>query len=812
MFSCVSSDFNAENRSDRYTAPYYFDILETFLATPLSPAANSSLLCAAKLRSLCSSDRAKSAAACGMCGGINLMVLETVGCTKALIQGWCEHGGGGVADDRSRVMVQSNDTNLLFTGRVQRDALAGSASWDWPGSGLLLTTRGSTSVAIHMAEGTHYYNTVSHNFYRVFKVDSHRQLQPVSNFTSVGAPPSAFAPFNKNLICCDQTPCVNHTGASCLPGDKTCHSSFLFEGRARHSECRGIAENNALARFMTLFGPMSPGSDVCWCIVSQYCNTTAIAGGPGPVSTLRKLPPKVPYKRYEAASGLDPAAETTLLITKISEANNEWAPFGRSTVFGLDLDAGGRLLPARAWWTAGRRLEIIGDSITAGYGCDGDNATQPLCDGNNHTDAWRSWGAVLARLTSAEYHIQAWSAIGLMYDATCAGLSPRPMATMVNWTLATGSDVHGNSLASNNWFESGRATQRPASAVLMNLGTNDYWPCHPNITKANWSDAVIGVMKTANASYGPVPFFVVCGPWNIGTRYPDGTFEMCRNSRAAVAAARAAGFNAHFYEFPQNSIPRNNTGCSGHPDRAAHRAMAQQLAVPLRKALGWDDMEHSGVPSTAMEGRVTTRQSDVLLALKTDDGVDEVSRTDTFSAAAEREVVANWTAEHTDMARTFKTDDVLVTAPAVRPPTKRDDSSSSSAPLWGASGTHARRAPASTCDGKIRLVAVATTGSKAEQAAASMLAAFLGQLAANGAATAPPLPIVSPLAAAGKPHVAVGAEAAAALGLPASDLAGLGQEGFVLSSNRTAGIRASCAVVLAGASNRSQSNPPPGTF
>jgi hypothetical protein len=123
-------------------------------------------------------------------------------------------------------------------------------------------------------------------------------------------------------------------------------------------------------------------------------------------------------------------------------------------------------------------------------------------------------------------------------------------------------------------------------------------------------------------------------------------------------------------------------------------------------------------------------------------------------------------------------------------------------------------APASTCDGKIRLVAVATTGSSAEQAAASMLAAFLGQLAANGAATAPPLPIVSPLAAAGKPHVAVGAEAAAALGLPASDLADLGQEGFVLSNNRTAGIRASCGVVLAGASNRSQltRDPPPGTF
>ena len=135
------------------------------------------------------------------------------------------------------------------------------------------------------------------------------------------------------------------------------------------------------------------------------------------------------------------------------------------------------------------------------------------------------------------------------------------------------------------------------------------------------------------------------------------------------------------------------------------------------------------------------------------------------------------------------------------------------APLKSDDDTAAPLTPASTCDGKIRLVAVATTGPTAEQAAASMLAAFLGRLAANGATTAPPFPIVSPLDAAGKPHVAVGAEAAAALGLPVSDLADLGQEGFVLSNNRTAGIRASCAVVLAGASNRSQlTRNPPRTF
>jgi hypothetical protein len=107
----------------------------------------------------------------------------------------------------------------------------------------------------------------------------------------------------------------------------------------------------------------------------------------------------------------------------------------------------------------------------------------------------------------------------------------------------------------------------------------------------------------------------------------------------------------------------------------------------------------------------------------------------------------------------------------------------------------------SKCDGRVNLVAVAVNGSAAEQAAATMLAAFLGRLAGGGAPTAPALQIVSPVAAAGKPHVAVGRVAAAALGLPSSDLAELGEEGFVLSSNRTAAIRATCTMVLAGAPN-----------
>ena len=112
--------------------------------------------------------------------------------------------------------------------------------------------------------------------------------------------------------------------------------------------------------------------------------------------------------------------------------------------------------------------------------------------------------------------------------------------------------------------------------------------------------------------------------------------------------------------------------------------------------------------------------------------------------------------------------------------------------------------PVPQCDDqrRLHLIAVAPDASAAEHAAASMLATFLGRLVAGGPPTAPALQIVSPVAATGKPHVAVGTMAAQALGLPAgSDLADLGNEGFIISTNRTANMRNSCAVVLVGATN-----------
>jgi hypothetical protein len=97
------------------------------------------------------------------------------------------------------------------------------------------------------------------------------------------------------------------------------------------------------------------------------------------------------------------------------------------------------------------------------------------------------------------------------------------------------------------------------------------------------------------------------------------------------------------------------------------------------------------------------------------------------------------------------------------------------------------------------VVAVSPGASVPEHAAAKLLAVFGGRLAANGSVDAPPLEMVSPEIAAGRAQLAVGAAAVAPLGVLPAELAGLGAESFILSSNRTATLRITGSIALAAA-------------
>ena len=276
---------------------------------------------------------------------------------------------------------------------------------------------------------------------------------------------------------------------------------------------------------------------------------------------------------YPLFTKLDPSTTANLLVYKVTEPNGIWMPFGAVTFQGLVLDDGARVSAAPLPWLPERRLEIFGDSITCCFGCTGSVRYDPTCDGMAAEDAWFSYGSQLARSLSAEYHLQAWSAIGLLNDAT--PFSPGTMSTMVGRTLGGSPDT-----PENRWDVSAF----PPSAVVVDLGVNDGLSLNASVSKANATQWAEGMLSLAQRYPKGTPILLLVGPW-----LPQGVDcgVLCQFTKGAVAHGQAAGYNMSYYRTPAGSVPRNSTSCGGHPEADAHEAMAAQLTPLLRQMLGW---------------------------------------------------------------------------------------------------------------------------------------------------------------------------------------------------------------------------------
>lgn len=233
------------------------------------------------------------------------------------------------------------------------------------------------------------------------------------------------------------------------------------------------------------------------------------------------------------------------------------ASFGPTQLSGFDFGADGRLLATPA---AERRLEIIGDSVSAGYGNEGSN---PTCGFSAETqNHYATYGAIAARALDAELITIAWSGKGVVYNYGTDTVEPMP--ALYARTLPQD--------PSSSWDFS-----LVPDAVVINLGTNDFsteGDPAPELFEAEYLELLERVREVYPDA------FILCtvGPLLNGT-----DLAAARAGIAAAVASFEAGGGTNIRAWEMN-VPNNNPGCDYHPGLQTHQAMASALTPELMAA------------------------------------------------------------------------------------------------------------------------------------------------------------------------------------------------------------------------------------
>lgn len=211
-----------------------------------------------------------------------------------------------------------------------------------------------------------------------------------------------------------------------------------------------------------------------------------------------------------------------------------------------------------------RRIELVGDSISAGFGSRG-SAETPQCpvtgwtSGNPYTYNW-----FLAEYFKADIVPVAWSGKG-MYQNCCDNGE-----TMPSYYLQT--------LGGGQYTKDWDFSRYVPHMLLINLGTNDFGHDSGPAWEARFTQTYVDFVFNATARYKnpKLPVFVAQGPMNCGAPL--------RNSlHSAITKINSGGGNAIYLDM----CGAVNDGCGSHPGQKGHLQMYEKAKPVIASAMNW---------------------------------------------------------------------------------------------------------------------------------------------------------------------------------------------------------------------------------
>ncbi|HJO95816.1 MAG TPA: GDSL-type esterase/lipase family protein, partial [Victivallales bacterium] len=240
------------------------------------------------------------------------------------------------------------------------------------------------------------------------------------------------------------------------------------------------------------------------------------------------------------------------------------ASYGISTLKGFELDSGKMLLPLNE--TPGLKVEIIGDSISAGFGAEGRQSIQ-------NDSSYSTYGAQVARMLNAEWSIIARS--GIAMSIVSGGDAPMPERypyTHFMWYQA-----------SPLWnFQS-----YIPDVIIIALGTNDF--VFGNPSQFEFESAYLKFLNTLQSHYPNAEIFIL-NPLVGTVPYPNNPerWDACREYLKNIA--NQSDSRVHYIEIgtPKNPVldPINDySGDRTHPNISGHTKMANYMYPIIYKVI-----------------------------------------------------------------------------------------------------------------------------------------------------------------------------------------------------------------------------------
>jgi len=212
-----------------------------------------------------------------------------------------------------------------------------------------------------------------------------------------------------------------------------------------------------------------------------------------------------------------------------------------------------------------RRIELIGDSISAGYGARGFTNPPFPCQVNMITSGnYYTYNHFICENFTADCTILAWSGKG-MYENCCDNGE-----TMPQYYLQT----LGGESYSTDWDFSRWAPD----AIIINLGTNDFGHNSGPAWVAQFVATYVAFCQNATKRYNDpaLPFFVAQGPMNDSD-------ALNAALTTVIQQINSAGGKAYYLDM--RGPP--NDGCGGHPGVQGHRQMADMAIPQIATVMGW---------------------------------------------------------------------------------------------------------------------------------------------------------------------------------------------------------------------------------